>query len=100
MEFNRADIIGEIEMQVAYSKFINCSRVVLSLEAAQFCLDHIQFYEQKINELTNENVMLRVGTAKKYREPLHLTAEDLELPIFKQLARIQQEIIGGNNENT
>ena len=55
MEFDRERVIGEMESQIAYSKFINTSKVVLSADAVQFCLEHIQFYEQKIKELQNSN---------------------------------------------
>lgn len=59
MELKRDDIISEIDTKLRYAKFINTDAVVLSNKAAQFCLDHIQFYEQKVKELTEENERLK-----------------------------------------
>ena len=58
MELNRDEIISEIDTQLKFAKFINTTGVLLSVKAAQFCFEHIQFYEQKIKELTEENKKL------------------------------------------
>ena len=55
----RVDIINEIDTKTRYAKFINTDAVVLSSRAAQYCLEHIEYYEQKIKELTEENERLQ-----------------------------------------
>ncbi len=53
-ELKRDEIISEIDTKIKYAKFINTDAVILSSKAAQFCLEHAQFYEQKIKELTEK----------------------------------------------
>lgn len=54
-EPNREQIISEIDTKIKYAKFVKTDAVILSSKAAQFCLEHAQYYEQKIKELTEEN---------------------------------------------
>ena len=54
MEYKRAELINELDTQLAFAKFINTTNVLISVKCAQFCLDYIQFREQKIKELTEE----------------------------------------------
>ena len=56
---NAEQAINELETQTKYAKFIESKGVLLSAKCAQFCLDHIQYYEQRIKELTEENERLR-----------------------------------------
>ena len=75
IEFDRERVIGEMESQIAYSKFINTSRVVLSADAVKFCLEHIQFYEQKIKVLQNSNEELGKHCTELCREIERLSKE-------------------------
>ena len=59
MELNREQIINELDTQLNFAKFTKSNGVLLSAKCAQFCLEHIQYYEQKIKELTEENERLR-----------------------------------------
>lgn len=54
MAQDREQIIDEIDTKIKYAKFTNTDAVILSTKAAQFCLEHAQYYEQKIKELTEE----------------------------------------------
>ena len=55
MELDREECISELDTKIKYAKFANTNSVVLSSKAAQFCLEHAQYYEQKIKKLTEEN---------------------------------------------
>lgn len=56
---NAEQIIEEIDSKIKFAKFANTNAVILSPKAAQFCLVHAQYYEQKIKELTEENEKLQ-----------------------------------------
>lgn len=68
MELKRDEIINELDVQIKYAKFTNTNGVLLSAKAAQFCLEHAQFYEQKIKQLTEENERLRDDLAEAEAE--------------------------------
>jgi hypothetical protein len=91
-ELNRDEIISEIDIKIKYAKFINTDAVVLSSKAAQFCLEHAQFYEQKIEELTEENEAI----SERYAIQV-VTAIELD----KQVQRLteENERLRGENEN-
>ncbi len=57
---NAEQVIKELENQTKFAKFTNSTGVLLSAKCAQFCLDHVQYYEQKIKELTEENERLKL----------------------------------------
>jgi hypothetical protein len=59
MELNREQCIDELDFKTRYAKFVGTDGVSLSAKCAQFCLEHAQFYEEKIKELTEENERLR-----------------------------------------
>ena len=54
MELNAEQNINELDTQLNFAKFTKSNGVLLSAKCAQFCLEHIQYYEQKIKELTEE----------------------------------------------
>jgi hypothetical protein len=82
MELKRDEIISEIDTKIKYAKFINTDAVILSSKAAQFCLEHAQFYEQKIEELTEENEAI----SERYAIQV-VTAIELD----KQVQRLTEE---------
>lgn len=51
---NAEQAINELETQTKYAKFIGSNVVTLSAKCATFVLEHAQFYEQRIKELTEE----------------------------------------------
>ena len=51
---NAEQSIKELENQTKFAKLTNSTGVLLSAKCAQFCLDHVQYYEQKIKELTEK----------------------------------------------
>lgn len=56
---NAEQAIKELENQTKFAKFTNSTGVLLSAKCAQFCLDHVQYYEQRIKELAEENERLK-----------------------------------------
>jgi hypothetical protein len=67
--------INELETQTKYAKFIENKGVLLSAKCAQFALDNIMYYEQRIKELTEEKERLK--RLCELRERDHNDALDL-----------------------
>ena len=63
MELNAEQTINELDTQLKYAQFTNSGGVLLSAKCAKFCLEHIQYYEQKIKELTEENERVKLEYA-------------------------------------
>lgn len=51
---NAEKVINELDCQTRFAKFSNSNGVLISVKCAQFVLDHVQYYEQRIKELTEE----------------------------------------------
>lgn len=75
MELNRKKCIEELDFKIRYAKFTNSEGVLLSTACAIFCSEFVQFYEQKIEQLTEENERLR--TFKEYFDSLYGTGLDV-----------------------
>ena len=52
---NEEQVINELDCQTRFAKFSNSNRVLISVKCAQFVLDHVQYYEQRIKDLETEN---------------------------------------------
>jgi phage shock protein A len=72
---NAEQAIKELENQTKYAKFIGSNGVLLSAKAAQFCLEHAQYYEQKIKQLTEEVASWK-EIAEGYQKQFEDCAED------------------------
>lgn len=87
---NAEQAIKELENQTKFAKFTNSTGVLLSAKCAQFCLDHAQYYEQRIKELTEENERLKsveftCGFVKPHKV--------LECPIFDEIERTKADTV-------
>jgi phage shock protein A len=75
----REQIIKELDTQLNFAEFIKSNRVLLSAKCAQFCLEHIQYYEQKVKELTEENENLHASCTEFERKCASLNEENERL---------------------
>ena len=63
---NAEQVISELDCQTRFAKFSNSNGVLISVKCAQFVLDHVQRYEQRIGELAIELEAMR-GAANSYK---------------------------------
>lgn len=64
---NAEQVISELDFQTKLAKFTNSKGVLISVKCAQFVLDHVQYYEQRIRELTEQLDAMR-GVAEAWKE--------------------------------
>lgn len=79
MELNREELKNELDTQLEFAKFTKSNGVLISAKCAQFCLEHIQYYEQKIKELTEENERLEKALVEQSAENVMLIGENKRL---------------------
>ena len=86
MELNREQVINEIDERIKYAKFIGTNNVVLSANAAQYCIEFTEYYEQKIKELTVELEAMRTAanSIKIHNEKLAEENERLKARVFEE----------------
>ena len=65
---NAEQVISELDFQTKLAKFTNSNGVLTSVKCAQFVLDYMQRYEQRIKELTEENERLRADTIDEFAD--------------------------------
>lgn len=88
MGLNRDEIIDQIKSQIDFSKFISCTKVLLSAECAQFCLDLVS--ENK--DLSEECCKLLTKVRKLSEENERLKAELADRPPKLVITKVNKEV--------
>jgi hypothetical protein len=102
MELNAEQSIKELDTQLKFAKFTKSKGVLISAKCAQFCLEHAQFYEQKIKELTEENERLKLDVEvcgaelSRYTENIvQMAKQDRADTVQKMQSEIEKRCIKG-----
>lgn len=86
---NAEQVISELDCQTRFAKFANSNGVLISAKCAQFVLDHVQYYEQRIKELTEENE--RLTRLANLRQRDLDNANDLLFKAEDEIERLMRE---------
>lgn len=105
---NAEQVINELDCQTRFAKFSNSNGVLISVKCAQFVLDHVQYYEQRIKELTEENEGLKAdkGYAQGVRDFAervknyyrHMTSKALPATVEYYIDQIEKEMLEGDGK--
>ena len=91
---NAEQVINELDYQTRFAKFSNSNGVLISVKCAQFVLDHAQYYEQRIKELTEENERWRAEAENQsilWRQHFESIYESAKVTLKADTVRKMQE---------